>query len=69
MSADLCLTRQVCALEADVGHLKEWQERQGEALERLEARLEQILMWLLGLMGGMAVSLILLLFNLMAGKG
>lgn len=68
MSLDLSLARQVSTLEADVGHLKEWQERQAEALERLEARLGQILMWLLGLMGGVTASLILLAVNLAAGR-
>jgi len=64
VSVDLGFARQLSVLEADVSHLKEWQERQGEALERLEARLGQIFMWLLGLMGGVATSLILLLLNL-----
>ncbi|CCO07599.1 hypothetical protein JCM39194_25150 [Desulfotomaculum varum] len=68
MSLDLSLTRQIAALEADVSHLKEWQERQTAALEKLEARLGQILLWLLGLMGGVTASLILLALNLAAGR-
>lgn len=68
MSLDINLTRQISTLEADVSHLKEWQERQAEALEGLETRLGQILMWLLGLMGGVVTSLILLVLNLTAGK-
>ena len=38
MSIELNLARQVSTLEADVGHLKQWQERQAAALERLAAR-------------------------------
>ncbi|AQS60320.1 hypothetical protein [Desulforamulus ferrireducens] len=64
MATEINLARQVSALEADVGHLKQWQERQAAALERLAARQEQILMWLLTLMGGVATSLILLIINL-----
>ncbi|ABO51585.1 hypothetical protein Dred_3083 [Desulforamulus reducens MI-1] len=68
MTLELSLARQVAALETDVSHLKEGQGQQVEALERLEARLDQILMWLLGLLGGVATSLILLLLNLTTGK-
>lgn len=68
MSLDLNLARQVSTLEADVGHLQQWQERQAAALERLEARQEQILMWLLTLIGGVAASLILLIINLQVDR-
>ncbi|AEF95385.1 hypothetical protein Desca_2563 [Desulfotomaculum nigrificans CO-1-SRB] len=68
MSVDLNLARQVSALEAEVDNLKEWQEYQAAALERLEVKLGQILMWLLGLLGGVAASLILLVLNLSAGR-
>ncbi|SHK77304.1 hypothetical protein [Desulforamulus aeronauticus] len=68
MSIELNLARQVSTLEADVGHLKQWQERQAAALERLAARQEQILMWLLTLMGGVAASLILLIINLQSDQ-
>jgi len=48
--------------------LEEWQSKQNGSLLRLEQKVEGIYSWLIGLMGGMIVSLILLVVNMVKGR-
>jgi len=48
--------------------LEEWQSKQNGSLLRLEQKVEGIYSWLIGLMGGMIVSLILLVVNMLKGR-
>ena len=51
-------------LEERVSSLEEWQAKQNGALQRLEAKVDNINKTLIGLMGGVITSLILLVINL-----
>jgi hypothetical protein len=48
--------------------LEEWQSKQNGSLQRLETKVDGIYTWLIGLMGGMIVSLIMLVVNIFGGK-
>jgi len=50
--------------EERINKLEEWQSKQNGSLLRLEQKVEGIYSWLIGLMGGMIVSLILLVINM-----
>jgi uncharacterized coiled-coil protein SlyX len=43
--------------------LEEWQAKQNGSLQRLEAKVDGIYTWLIGLMGGVIASLIMLVLN------
>lgn len=51
-------------LEERVSSLEEWQSKQNGALQRLEEKMDNINKTLIGLMGGVITSLILLVINL-----
>lgn len=44
--------------------LEAYQKKQNGSLQRLEEKIDKIYMWLIGLMGGVIASLILLVVNL-----
>lgn len=44
--------------------LEEWQAKQNGSLQRLEQKVDGIYTWLIGLMGGVIASLIMLAINL-----
>ncbi len=54
--------------EERINKLEEWQSKQNGSLLRLEQKVEGIYSWLIGLMGGMIVSLILLVVNMVKGR-
>ena len=51
-----------------ISSLEEHRERQNGCIQRVENKLDKIYFWLVGLMGGVVTSLILLLVNIKAGK-
>lgn len=65
---DTELLGEVISLKSEVEHLREWQQRQNGSLLRLERRVEQIYFWLIGLMGGVIASLVLLVVNIALNK-
>jgi len=62
------LVERVATLEAETDSLKERQEKQNGNLERLEAKIDRIQQWLVGLLGSVIVSLVLLLVNMSLGR-
>jgi tetrahydromethanopterin S-methyltransferase subunit G len=69
------LTERVGKLEVTVGRheerlekVEEYQERQNGSLQRLEEKMDALNKWLIGLLGGVITSLILLLINLSLGQ-
>ncbi|MBT9167928.1 MAG: hypothetical protein DDT20_00880 [Firmicutes bacterium] len=52
--------------EERISTLEEYQIKQNCCLQRVEDKLNALQMWLIGLMGGMIVSLVLLIINLIA---
>lgn len=62
------LAERVAALEADTENFRDWQLKQNGSLQRLEAKIDKIYMWLIGLMGGVITSLLLLIAQFFAGK-
>lgn len=63
-------------LEGRVDALEAWQERQNGHLERIEQKLDKFQdkldrfdTWLIGLLGGMIVTLIMLVINLVIARG
>lgn len=51
-----------------ISKLEEWQAKQNGSLQRLEAKMDKIQQWLIGLLGSVIASLILLLINISIGK-
>jgi len=62
------LAERVAALEADTENFRDWQLKQNSSLQRLEAKIDKIYIWLIGLMGGVITSLLLLIAQFFAGK-
>jgi hypothetical protein len=58
----------VIELSTRVENLEGWQKRQNGSLQKIEEKMDKIYMWLIGLMGGVITSLILLLINLGLGR-
>ncbi|WP_235603225.1 hypothetical protein [Thermoanaerobacter sp. YS13] len=48
--------------------LEEWQAKQNGSLQRLEGKIDGIYTWLIGLMGGVIASLIMLTINLLGKR-
>jgi len=62
------LAERVAALEVDTENFRDWQLKQNGSLQRLEAKIDKIYLWLIGLMGGVITSLLLLIAQFFAGK-
>lgn len=58
---------EVIMLSAKVENLERWQAKQNGSLQSIEGKMDKIYMWLIGLMGCMITSLILLLINMRLG--
>ena len=58
----------VAELSTRVENLERWQKRQNGSLQKIEEKMDKIYMWLIGLMGGVITSLILLLVNMGLGR-
>lgn len=48
--------------------VEEYQDKQNGSLQRLEAKMDNLNKWLIGLLGGVITSLILLLVNMSLGR-
>lgn len=48
--------------------LEEWQAKQNGSLQRLEQKMDGLHTWVIGLMGGVIASLILLIVNIAVGR-
>jgi prefoldin subunit 5 len=69
------MAERVAALEVAQGRLEErvesleaWQAKQNGSLQRLEEKMDKIQQWLIGLLGGVIASLVLLLVNMSLGR-
>ena len=62
------LGKKVAALEKDVFNLNGWQKNQNGALLRVDAKVDGLKNWMLGIMGTSLLSLLLLAFNLLGRK-
>lgn len=51
-----------------ISKLEEWQVKQNGSLQRLESKVDGIYTWLIGLMGGVIASLIMLVVNYVGGR-
>ncbi|OPX92710.1 MAG: hypothetical protein A4E53_00364 [Pelotomaculum sp. PtaB.Bin104] len=56
----------IAKLEAEVDNLNGWQKNQNGALLRVDAKVDGLKNWILGLLGTSVLSLILLVVNLVA---
>lgn len=61
------LAERVAALEVDMDNFRDWQQKQNGSLQRLETKIDKIYTWLIGLMGGVITSLLLLIAQFFAG--
>ncbi|MDI6872109.1 MAG: hypothetical protein QME79_12350 [Bacillota bacterium] len=63
------LSNEVAMVKTKVEGLEDYRDRQNGALQRLAEQVEQIHRWLTSLLGGMVVSLVLLIVNLIVTFG
>ena len=54
----------VSKAEVKIDNLEGWQERQNGSLRAIEDKMDNIHSWLIGIMGGLIVSLIMMILNL-----
>lgn len=57
------LCEEVAKLGVRMDSLEKWQGKQNGSLQAIEEKMDKIYMWLIGLMGGVIASLILLLIK------
>jgi len=62
------LKEEMGGVKADVRNLNGWQKNQNGALLRVDAKVDGLKNWMLGLLGTSVLSLILLAVNLLAQK-
>ena len=69
------LCERVCELSVKVENLEMWQGKQNGSLKSMDGRIEKmdskidaVKTWLIGVMGGVIVSLLLLIVNLFIGR-
>ena len=62
------IAERLAAAEHDLKALKDWQQKQNGNLQRLEDKIDALQKWLIGLLGGVISSLILLLINMGLGR-
>lgn len=62
------IVERLVGVESRVISLEDWQNRQNGSLERLEAKVDGLYKWLIGLMGGVITSLLLLVVQILAGR-
>jgi len=53
------LVERVAAVETKVENLETWQGKQNGTLQRLESKVDKLLMFIVGLLGGVTVNLII----------
>lgn len=62
------LNGEVVALRADVNNLTGWQRAQNGTIQRVDAKVDKLQMWMLGMLGTSIISLALLVANLLAKR-
>lgn len=62
------IVERLVGVESGVTSLEDWQNRQNGSLERLETKVDGLYKWLIGLMGGVITSLLLLVVQILAGR-
>lgn len=62
------IVERLVGVESRVTSLEDWQNRQNGSLERLETKVDGLYKWLIGLMGGVITSLLLLVVQILAGR-
>jgi len=55
-------------IEERIADLEDYRKKTNGSLQRLEAKMDRIQQWLIGLLGGIIASLILLLINMNMGR-
>jgi hypothetical protein len=60
-------TNVACHMEK-INKLGEWQTKQNGSLQRLEQKIDGIYTWLIGLLGGIIATFIMLVFNLLGRR-
>jgi len=58
----------VIELSTRVANLETWQKSQNGTMQNMASKIDKIYFWLIGLMGGVIASLILLLVNMGMGR-
>ncbi len=58
------IAERIARTETEIQELRNWQGKQNGSLQTMEQKLDRIYMWLIGLMGGVVASLILLVVNM-----
>lgn len=53
------LVERIATMETRVESLEAWQGKQNGSLQRLEAKVDKLLMFIVGLLGGVTVNLII----------
>lgn len=61
------LAERVAMLEADTDTLKKYQEKQNSYMYRIEYKVDKIYTWLIGLMGTVITSLLILFYQVLRG--
>jgi len=51
--------------DEQISSLKKWQKKQNGSLQVIDEKLNRFYFWLIGLMGGMITSLVLLIANIL----
>jgi uncharacterized coiled-coil protein SlyX len=51
-----------------LNNLEEWKAKQNGSLQRLEQKIDGIYTWLIGLLGGIIATFIMLVFNLLGRR-
>ncbi|MGE5552815.1 MAG: hypothetical protein ACM3XZ_02690 [Betaproteobacteria bacterium] len=65
----LRISNELAMVKTKVENLEEYRDRQNGALQRLTDQVDEIRRWLTSLLGGMVVSLVLLVVNLVVTFG
>lgn len=53
----------VSKAEVKIDNLEDWQERQNGSLKAIAKKMDNIHSWLMGIMGGLIISLIMMILN------
>jgi len=58
------LTERVASLETEMENIKDWQKKQNGCLQGMENKLNKIYFWIMTVLGGVSVSLVLLIIQI-----
>ncbi len=59
----------IAALEARVENLEGWQKSQNGRLDRIDGKIDQLKLWIMGVLATTVVSAAVLIANLLAARG